>query len=202
MLHFYNYQQDMELIIFKTMVKEKTIKVKDYQTKADMRYADFSEFVKAIPEVADEWNDAFLTMRILKIFYNINPKDGRNLKQEQTDLLLDKVQHVLNLPKSEFRNVIEMGDKLYGFIPNFSKITTGELIDIEDRFRESDFISLTSILYRPIIGEIDRLGQYEIEPYDGYDNKFKDVSLDIVEGYLDFFQKSYQQLSNATHISI
>ena len=140
-------------------------------------------------------------MRILKVFYNIDLKDARKLKEAESTLLLEKINKVLGEPVSQFNNVIVMGGVQYGFIPNFQEITTGELIDLDATLADEDFISLTSILFRPIVGEINKLGQYRIEEYKGYDQKFKDVSLDIVEGYMTLFTKSYQHLNHSTQES-
>ena len=90
----------------------------------------------------------------------------------------------------------------YGFIPNFGDITSGELIDIEDCYERQDFISLTAILYRPLIGGINKIGEYVIEDYNGYDSKFKNVSLDVVEGYMSLFTKSFLTLNHCILSSI
>ena len=64
----------MVFIFFDTKTKlkfMKDLKVKDYKTKADIKYSDFMEFRKSIPEDIDieDVDVDFLTMRILKIFY-------------------------------------------------------------------------------------------------------------------------------------
>lgn len=174
----------------------KQIGVKDYQSKSDIKYADYLQLKKLIPNPEDleHIDPDFLIQRMLKIFYNINPSDYRALKQEQVDLLMDKLNNVLNSSISPFKNIITLDGVQYGFIPKFEDITVGELIDLEDRFKEDDLISLASILYRPVKGLINPLGEYEIEEYKGYDNRFANITLDLVEGFMHFFQKSYQHL--------
>lgn len=178
----------------------KDIVVKNYVSKADIKYKDFLEFSKII-EGGDEVDETFLSMRILKIFYGLDTKTIRALKQDQVEKLLSKVATVIQLPTSPFKNIIEMGGIKYGFIPNFSDITAGELIDIEDCNKRQDHYQLTSILYRPIKGDIDKFGRYEIEEYKAYNDLFKDVSLDIIEGYMSLFTKSFQTLSQPIHSS-
>lgn len=181
-------------------MKTKEIILKDYQTRSDIKYSDFVSFIESVGGDVEAVETDFITMRILKVFYNLGPKDARLLKQSQVELLITKILNVLQQPKGEMKNIIEMNGIKYGLIPNFSEVTMGELIDLDELYREKDFIKLTSILYRPIIGEINGVGEYNIEEYDGYDDKFKDITLDIIEGYLGFFQKSFQILSHTTQV--
>lgn len=182
----------------------KEIKVKNYVSKKDIKFSDYLELKKLVPnpKAIEEIDPDFLIQRMLKIFYNINPSDYRLLKQEQVDILMDKINNVLNSPISPFNNIITLNGVQYGFIPNFEDITVGELIDMDERYKAEDYISLTSILYRPVKGLINPMGEYEIEDYTGFDNKFANITLDLVEGYLHFFQKSFQDLKHSTLISI
>lgn len=170
------------------------LNLKNYISRADVKYKDFVAFTNLL-ENNDEIDEIFLSNRILKIFYGLDIKTIRSLKQTQIDDLLERFSKVIEMPESPFRNVIIMNGIKYGFVPNFGEITAGELIDIEDCYARKDFYQLTSILYRPIVGKIDNLGRYTIEDYKGYNDKFKDITLDIIEGYMSLFTKSFQTLS-------
>ena len=50
--------------------------------------------------------------------------------------------------------------------------------------------------------ELNKLGEYNIEEYSGFNQKFKDVTLDVIEGYMSFFQKSYQILKQPINHSL
>ena len=79
---------------------------------------------------------------------------------------------------------------LYGFIPNFDDITTGEFIDIETyQTDENSIHKLLSILYRPIDGKIYKNGNYKIKPYEGTKNSdvFLNVSVELYLGCMVFF---------------
>jgi hypothetical protein len=52
----------------------------------------------------------------------------------------------------------------YGFIPNFDKITTGELIDIETFLKDENIVGAVGVMYRPIEKRFGTL--YTIGPYD------------------------------------
>jgi hypothetical protein len=52
----------------------------------------------------------------------------------------------------------------YGFIPNFYKITTGELIAIETFLKVENIVGAVGVMYRPIEKRFGKL--YTINPYD------------------------------------
>ena len=176
--------------------------MKNYSKRSDILYSDFDTFTKLLESGGENIDAQFLTNRILKIFYGLDTKTARRLKQDQVDKLLEKITTVLALPETPFKNIITMGGIQYGFIPNFGDITSGELIDIEDCYERQDYVSLTAILYRPLIGNINKLGEYVIEDYNGYDDKFKNISLDVVEGYMSLFTKSFLTLNHCILLSI
>lgn len=177
-------------------MKEKTLNITAYSTKSQIKYSQFMQLNDLVDN--EEIDELFLQNRILNIFFNLQPKDIRLIKQKDIDSLLANINYVINQPISEFSRLIEMDGVTYGFLPNFADITAGELIDIDDCQERNDIISLTSILYRPIIGKVNKLGEYQIEEYKGYTDNFKNVSLDVVEGYLSFFEQSFQILNHST----
>ena len=68
--------------------------------------------------------------------------------------------------KEEFKKVFIFNKEEYGFVPNLSKITTGEYIDLENYCKEpiKNLHTIMSILYRKIT--FKRNERYAIEPYD------------------------------------
>ena len=175
------------------------IKLKDYRTKSDILYTDFIKLQESITSLDDELTQLgldFINKMVLSIFYTIDSKFMRRLTFEQIEELVGRINNILVMPKSDLKMLFEMDGITYGFIPNFSEITSGELIDMDDCLKQNNYIELTSILYREVIGKVNKKGEYRIKEYEGYDRKFEKVSLDIVEGYMDFFMKSYQILKN------
>lgn len=175
------------------------ITIKRYTEKKDIKYRDFKKLENFISEegfdMTNRNNLELLNRLVLKTFYGLDTKTIRLLKLEQIELLVSAITNVLNEPAPELKIHITYKDKLYGLIPDFSKVTYGTLIDLDDRYKEKDIISIMSILYRPIKGKINRLGQYDIEDYMGYNNTFEDITIDITESVMGFFVQSYQQLN-------
>ena len=92
--------------------------------------------------------------------------------------------------KEEFKKVFIFNKEEYGFVPNLSKITTGEYIDLENYCKEpiENLHTIMSILYRKIT--FKRNERYTIEPYDPDQFKeelFKDCKMDIALNSLGFF---------------
>lgn len=92
--------------------------------------------------------------------------------------------------KSEFKKTITLDKEEYGFIPNLSKLSTGEYIDLETYCKDpiNNLHIIMSILYRKIT--FKRNERYAIESYDPDEFKeelFKDCSMDIALSSLGFF---------------
>ena len=174
--------------------------MKTINSKADLKYTEVAEYLSLVKE-GEDIDLQFLLNRMMKIFYGLNPSDVRQLSQKVVNDKINDINKALDTSKSEFSNIIEMGGVKYGFLPNFSEISAGELIDIEDLYKEDRITELMSILYRPIVGKINKLAQYEVESYKGYDNRFKDISYDIVEGAMALFMQSFLILNHLIRTS-
>ena len=177
------------------MKRDKEINLPDYNSKADILYRDYYEFVEFIQKHPEEsLSGEFCIAVILRIFYSIHSNTANTLSAFQVDTLMKKVDTAIKTD-SEFQPIIEYKKVKYGFIPSFKDITYGELVDMEACIKENNKIALTSILYRPIVKQ-NKL-DYIIEPYNSYDaDRFSNITLDIIEGYEKLFMKSYNDLSN------
>ena len=168
--------------------------MKEYKSKEDVIWKDLQFFNSLSEEFKD--NPELMVQKILSIFYGIKTKQYKEMEKAEIAMLVTELSLVLSQPKGEFRNIIEVCGKQYGFIPNFAKITAGELIDIDSCLAAEDFDSLTSILYRPIKDEITPTGEYKVKKYKGYNKTFENVSQFIVEGYLERFKQEYGSIKS------
>lgn len=169
----------------------KQIVVRDYQTKKDFTYKQWKEYAESGSGEDVDLN--FLTQRMLKIFYNISLSDSRALKADQIDRLLSNVLIAINQPISPFTETILMNGVKYGFF-DFSKMTYGELVDLDALREDNDWCKIASVCYRKVIKE-NTLGEYEIESYKGYNDDFKDVPYYYIEGMQQLFMKSWNHLN-------
>lgn len=103
---------------------------------------------------------------------------------------------------ARFFKVIEHGDKMYGIINEWGKLTTGEWVDLETYITqgESTAHKVMSILYRPIVRE--SATSYEIEKYKGAHEMFKDLPICYYLGALVFFCERKNRLLKTSQASL
>lgn len=156
-------------------------------------YKQFKKF-QALVDLGGD-NDEAMSIRMLEIFTNKSKEEVRKLSMEEMDYYFRTINDKLAETPSLKTRFIYKG-KDYGLIPNFTKITTGELIDLDTLLADQNFEAIVSILYRPIISENEQ--GYLIEEYKGNLNQFPDIDYETVVGALDFFTRSFQNLKNHT----
>lgn len=141
-------------------------------------------------------NEETTLIKIIQLVYGYTEEEIRKLPVDKLTAYIDYVnKYMINLNSEKpLQITLVHNDIEYGFIPNFSKITTGELIDLDTYHSVGDWLSIINILYRPIINK-NKIG-YEIEDYNGTIDRIDDsINLDIVQGVISFFQKSFQNLN-------
>lgn len=161
----------------------------------DIKYKDFKE-VESIMVNIDKASTEDIT-KVFKVFYKVSDEEIKKIRWEE---IISKVNIVVLLISKEFELItkFESDGVKYGFIPNFSEITTGELIDLDNLLQDKNFEGIASILYRPIVKE-DKNGKYEIEEYKGFNEEtFSNAYLGFYLGFINFFFKSYQILRNSS----
>ena len=128
---------------------------------------------------------------IISMFCKIDKKLIKKLQLKQKKLLVDKINKFVN-SKNEtiLEKRIKFKGKQYGFIPNLSKITTGEFVDIEEYGKDinKNLHRIMSVLYREIDRESGRF--YSVKPYDPDEleiDKFKELPMSTTLSAIDFF---------------
>ena len=128
---------------------------------------------------------------IISMFCKIDKKLIKKLQLKHKKLLVDKINKFVN-SKNEtiLEKRIKFKGKKYGFIPNLSKITTGEFVDIEEYGKDinKNLHRIMSVLYREIDRESGRF--YSVKPYDPDEleiDKFKELPMSTTLSAIDFF---------------
>lgn len=203
------------------MAKRKSeVSLPNYISKKDIFYRDYKGFEKEISgKDIEKISEEELVYIILDYFYSMTRRTANTLTAFQIDLLVKKLQQALST-KSKFEPIITYNKVKYGFIPDWTKINFAELVDMETCLKNDDYISLMSILYRPIVEKryvikiplyfldiiiktpfIKRIG-YAIEEYKGYNEElFNNVTLDVVDNFKEVFTKSKEDLRKHTQSS-
>lgn len=133
----------------------------------------------------------FVRRKTLSIFYGIN--EYQLMKIKDIEKLIDDLNAVFSQQPELTQRFIFNGVE-YGLIPNFDDITFAELTDLDLYVEEKDYHKLMSILYRPVIRTFGKT--YEIQSYNGSNEKLKDMPYGIVLGVLGFFLRIGEQLTS------
>jgi len=129
------------------------ISIETYQKYLKIQNGKGSEKNKIIRSVA------LLCNTSNKIVKNMSYSDLLFIMQTLKDLVDREPE------KQDFKKIITIDGEQYGFIPNLSKLTTGEYIDLEEYCKQpiENLHIIMSILYRKI--KLKRGDRYSIEVY-------------------------------------
>ncbi len=128
---------------------------------------------------------------IIAMFCKVDKKILKKLKLKDKKTLIEKINKFVNSKNNiDLEKRIEFNGKKYGFIPNLSKITTGEYVDLEEYGSNinANLHRVMSVLYREIDKEAGKY--YSVKPYDPNEleiDKFKNLPMSITLSALDFF---------------
>lgn len=117
-------------------------------------------------------------LEMLSVLCDVSVKVIKKMKVKDRKMIVEKMNTFINKkPTEQLQNIIEFKGKEYGFIPNFSKLTTGEFVDLESYMKNSNqsLHYIMSILYRPIT--IRKGKFYKIEAYN--------PNIETAENFLD-----------------
>ena len=167
----------------------------------DITISTYQKYLKIQESKAKDRNKVIKSLSLL-----CNTSEDIVKKMAYKDLV-DIMGIVSELIDSEpdstsFKKTFKLDGDEYGFIPNMSKLTTGEYIDLESYCKEpiENLHIIMSILYRKIT--FKRNEKYAIEPYDPDKFKeelFKDCPMDVALSSLGFFLTLGERLARISH---
>ena len=152
----------------------------------DITIAEFQRYLQIANTKRKTRDDEIISM-----FCKIDKKLIKRLQLKQKKLLVDKINKFVN-SKNEtiLEKRIKFKGKKFGFVPNLSKITTGEFVDIEEYGKDinKNLHRIMSVLYREVNREVGEF--YSVKPYDPDEleiDKFKDLPMSTTLSAIDFF---------------
>ncbi|QDP63663.1 MAG: hypothetical protein Unbinned3987contig1001_39 [Prokaryotic dsDNA virus sp.] len=170
----------------------KKIKINVPTKWEDITIKQYNDFIKLFDS---KKSDRIKSLEGVSIFCKVPVKTLKKVFMKDIEKAYSLIVKMTNTgrEKIEMKKHIEVEGKTYSLIPNMSEMSTGEFIDLEhycDENLNNNLHKLMSILYRPLVGKVDKFGRYEIEPYDPdeeKDKKMLNLTMDIPFGVLDFF---------------
>jgi hypothetical protein len=155
-------------------IKRKVAVPNDWSGISIRMYQDFEEIKKKNLEESD------FNLEVLSAICGIEKELATQLEVNSLKKIF-KTLSFLNKEMPDTKELIkrvEWKGKKYGLIPNFSEISMGEYIDIEEYCKDAgkNLHKIMSVLYRPIVKETET--RYSIEAYAPNEEKEQE--------YLDF----------------
>ena len=156
---------------------------------SDITIETYQKYVKIQEGKGSEKNKV---VKSLALLCNTTPFVVKKMDYKDLLEIMSIIKTMIDTePKDEeFRKTFVFKKEEYGFVPNLSKLSTGEYIDLETYCKEpiENLHIIMSILYRKIT--FKRNERYAIENYDPDEFKeelFKDCPMDIALSSLGFF---------------
>tara|TARA_R110002050_G_scaffold35571_3_gene89198 strand:+ start:717 stop:1391 length:675 start_codon:yes stop_codon:yes gene_type:complete len=135
----------------------------------------------------------FLLQKMVEIFCNLNLKDVANIKYKSVQEIVVHLNKIFD-QKHSLVPTFSLGNVEYGFIPVLDDMSLGEFIDLDENLGKWDNMhKAMSVLYRPVKFKKDK--KYNIEDYDGMNDKLKYMPLNIVFGSMVFFYNLSNELT-------
>jgi len=176
---------------------------------------------KKIAEVAGRYTDISLGEYVafkkagmseimkLQAITGLSRQEASLVSSDKAAFALQKFEDALNnptQPKTLFK--ITLGGQDFGFIPDLTKITLGNKVDIMTNVEKGDIANwpkVMAMLYRPIVANLG--SKYEIETYDSDKvaervELFKTLPLDVADGALLFFSTISNELNYSLQLSL
>ena len=137
-----------------------TITVPEKLNEVSLR--QYIAFDKANSEDADK---DFLLHKLLSIFTGITMKEALAFPLEEAEDIATEIAGVLG-QEAKLERTFELNGIKFGMIPDFTTLTLGEYVDLEEYLRDTQSLNKAmAVLFRPITKQYKDL--YSIEPYNG-----------------------------------
>lgn len=141
----------------------------------------------------------FLLHKTIEVFCDVDIKIVSKFPLKDASEISEEIHSVL-AQEVPFQTKFTLEGVDYGFIPDLTKMSLGEYIDLEDALKETkSFHQALAVMYRPIVKEYKNL--YTIEPYDASIDRqilMKDAPLGTASAAVVFFYNIGNELLQAS----
>ena len=156
----------------------------------EITLSQYQRFEKLNTE--ENQGSTFLLQKMVEIFCNLDLKDVAEIKYKSVQEIAVHLNKVFDT-KHTLIPTFELGGVEYGFIPVLDDMTLGEYIDLDENLGDwSNMHKAMSVLYRPI--KFKKGHKYNIEPYNGMNERLKQMPLDVVFSAMVFFYNLNNEL--------
>ncbi|NQY43169.1 MAG: hypothetical protein HRT87_07505 [Legionellales bacterium] len=179
------------------------IKINIPSTLREIKLSQYQKYLRVIKDVEDE---RLISRYAVSIFCNLPDKAVKAMTRQSFDEVLTHINTILSSIDSNvpLTRTFHYKGRKYGLVPNFDKISIGELIDCDNNIHDWQKMHIVmNVLFREIEAEAN--GKYIVEKYDEEYLKKEhnlDVPLDIALGCYFFLQNLLGDLLKSIPSSI
>lgn len=178
---------------------EVTLKVP--KTINDISLRQYIKWTGIVEQNKDVQNN-FLEIKLLETFCGIDGSDAAKVHLNEASEAIDHVVGLLQQepPLTERFNMVGSDGAVceFGFIPNLSKMTLGEYVDLDNYITDTKTLHRAmAVLYRPVHESWKNKKAYRVAEYEGTDllaDVMMDMPLGIALGAMVFFYRLEKKL--------
>ena len=169
----------------------------------DIKLKDYQRYMKVYEANKDVDDANFLELKLLEAFCEIDLLTANQMPFETFDFALEHMSNVFKQKTPLTRRFKMKGTDgvtaEFGFIPNLSKMSLGEYVDLDTYISDMDNMhKAMAVLYRPVHNSWEGKEHYRVAEYEGtekYAEVMKEMPLGIALGAMVFFYRLGMKLS-------
>ena len=169
----------------------------------DIKLGDYQKYIKIYEANKETVDTNFLELKLLEAFCEIDLLTANQMPFETFDFALEHMSNVFKQKTPLTRRFKMTGTDgvtaEFGFIPNLSKMSLGEYVDLDTYISDMDNMhKAMAVLYRPVHNSWEGKEHYRIAEYEGtekYAEVMKEMPLGIALGAMVFFYRLGMKLS-------
>jgi len=173
------------------------------KTLNDIKLGDYQRYVKVYEANKDVDDANFIELKLLETFCEVDLLTANQMPFEAFDFALEHMSEVFNQKTPLVRRFSMKGtDGVtidFGFIPNLSKMSLGEYVDLDNYISDMDSMhKAMAVLYRPVHSSWKGKEHYRVMEYQGtekFADVMKEMPLGIALGAMVFFYRLGMKLS-------
>jgi len=178
-------------------------KLKLPRTINDITLKDYQKYMKIYEANKENDDTGFLDMKLIEIICNIDLITINKMSVDEFDYITSYVSEIFTTETPLIRRFKITGtDDVtidFGFIPNLSKISLGEYIDLDNYLGDiQNLHKAMAVLYRPVPKQWSKKDFYNITEYEGTEKHsyiMQEMPLGIALGAMVFFYRLGMKLS-------
>jgi len=178
-------------------------KLKLPRTINDITLKDYQKYMKIYEANKENDDTGFLDMKLIEIICNIDLITINKMSVDEFDYITSYLSEIFTNETPLIRRFKITGtDDVtidFGFIPNLSKISLGEYIDLDNYLGDiQNLHKAMAVLYRPVPKQWSKKDFYNITEYEGTEKHsyiMQEMPLGIALGAMVFFYRLGMKLS-------